>query len=116
MEPVVVIRTMLDTFPPPGVKVVTKVLPLELVVVTTTFEVGEGLLTGAVEVTTEPDESVVVTTVAGLVTDVTMVEPSELVVVVGITTLAVGVGVPGEVGEELGGKVEATEDGRDVDE
>lgn len=75
--------------PPPGVYVVTKVLPCASVVVMTWPAVG-ACDTGAVVSMTEPDLSVVVRTTPGAVVEVVMVEPAELVVVMGMATLTEG--------------------------
>lgn len=108
---VVVSKTRLLTRPPPGVKVVTNVLPLASVVVTTwplctpestTVFPSESVVVtsynpldaagiaapvyiGTAEVVVTPFET---TTAPGTVAEVTMVEPCEFVVVTGTTTLA----------------------------
>jgi len=104
--------TILETLPPPGVTVVTKVLPLAFVVVTSFGVVGGVDLMGDAEVMVEPSESVVVTMLAGPL--VTILEPAEFVVVMEtIITEGVGVGVGADgVGVlEAGAEADALLDG-----
>jgi len=106
-----VISTILETLPPPGVTVVTKVLPLALVVVTSFGVVGVGLM-GEAEVKVEPSESVVVTMLAGAL--VTILEPAEFVVVTEMTVtegVGVGVGADGDGVFETGAEADAEAEG-----